>query len=72
MDISSIGSSGGTAWLMNGASSAIGDDGSSAPPSGSDSSSGGDESIAAAQYGFDGRVLAMQASAISQLFSALA
>lgn len=30
------------------------------------------EDIAAAQYGFDGRVLAMKANAVSQLFSALA
>ncbi len=40
--------------------------------SGSGSDGGSGESIAAAQYGFDGRVLASQANVVSQLFSALA
>ena len=43
-----------------------------AASSGSASDGGTGEQIAAAQYGFDGRVLASQANAVSQLFSALA
>ncbi len=39
---------------------------------GSQSDGGTGEQIAAAQYGFDGRVLASQANVVSQLFSALA
>ncbi len=41
--------------------------------SGSSASGAGvGEQIAAAQYGFDGRVLALKANAVSELFSALA
>jgi len=72
MNISSIGSSVGTSSLFDAASANLDDTSASAPPSGSDSSSAPDETVAAAQYGFDGRVLAMQRDAVSQLFSALA
>jgi len=72
MNISAIGSSVGSTSLFDAASANLDDTGASAPPSGSDSSSGPDETLASAQYGFDGRVLAMQRNEVSQLFSALA
>jgi hypothetical protein len=72
MNISSIGSLAGMPSLFDSASAGVDDSGASSPPSGSDSSSSPDVDVAAAQYGFDGRVLAMQRDAVSQLFSALA
>jgi hypothetical protein len=72
MDISSVGSMAGSASLFDAASANLDDSSPSTPPSLSSDSGSGDETVAAAQYGFDGRVLAMQANAIAQLFSALA
>jgi alpha/beta hydrolase fold len=70
MSISAVGIASSMQPLFDAASSNLA--GAASSSSGSDSGSGGAEAIAAAQYGFDGRVLKMQANAVAQLFSALA
>jgi hypothetical protein len=72
MSISAVGLQANASSLFDAASNNLASAAQATTSSGSDSGDGGGEAIAAAQYGFDGRVLAMQRDMATQLFSALA
>ena len=67
-NLAAIASVSGTAAVSGAAGGANGSGGSS----GSGGSGGAGQSLAAALYGMDGRMLRLQASLVSELFSALA